>query len=296
MAITRVTNQMMMSRSYASLAIGLSRISKTQEQLTTGKVLNRPSDSPTDTTSAMRMRSSIADQTQYARNADDGLGWLGQADATLTGMLTQVTRARDLGIQGVNALSQSPQAREALAAEVDQLRASLVGGANATYLGRPIFGGVVAGSKAYDASGTFVGVTGSVSRTVALGVKVNVNVDGPTVFGATGSSLFDNLADLSNALRTGNQAGIQTQLGNLQTAQDRITSALSDVGTRENQLERASQGAKDTILTLTGQLSNIEDVDIAKATLDLSMHEVNYKAALSSTARLVQPSLSDFLR
>jgi flagellar hook-associated protein 3 FlgL len=75
-----------------------------------------------------------------------------------------------------------------------------------------------------------------------------------------------------------------------------MTSALADVGTRTNRLDRAAQSAKDAVLELTSSLSEIENVDLARATMDLKMQEVAYQAALASTARLVQPSLADFLR
>lgn len=296
MTITRVTQNMMMKSSMGSLQTGLNRLSKNQEQLSTGRVLNRPSDSPTDTTSAMRLRAEMADQSQYARNAEDGAGWLNQIDTTLTSMIGQVTRARDLGIQGVNGLSQTPQAREALATEIDQIRESLISGANSSYLGRPVFGGLVNGKQAYDASGTYVGVPGEVKRTIGLGVKVAVNADGPTVFGPPGSDVFADLADLSTALRAGNTAGVQAAIGSLNDDHSRITATLSDVGTRSNRVDRAIQSSKDALLDLTSSLSQIENVDLARATIDLKLNEVAYQAALSATARLVQPSLSDFLR
>ena len=296
MTINRVTQQMMMSRSYDALQVGLSRLAKTQEQLSTGRVLNRPSDSPTDATSAMRIRASLADQKQYARNAQDGIGWLGQIDSTLTSVLGQIRRARELGLEGANATSMGSQAREALAVEVDQIRDSLISASNATYLGRPVFGGVVNGVAAYDSTGAFVGIPGEVSRTVARGVKVAVNVNGPEVFGPDGASLFDDLSQLSAALRTGDPAGLATQLGDLDTALSRVTSALGDVGARYNRLERANQAAQDLTLSLSSSLSEIENVDLARATMDLKLNEVAYQAGLSATARLVQPSLSDFLR
>lgn len=296
MTITRVTQHMMMDRSYANLQAGLSRLARTQEQLSTGRVLNRPSDSPTDATSAMRMRSSIAEQNQFVRNAEDGLGWLGQIDTQLTSSIGQLSRARDLGIQGVNALNQGPQAREALAAEVDQIRESLISAANTKYLERPVFGGMVNGAAAYDSAGTYVGVPGDVMRTIGLGTKVAVNVDGPDAFGPAGNSVFDHLENLANALRTGNTAGVQAELANLATDEQRLTTTLADVGTRYNRLDRAIQVGKDAVLSLTDSLSKIEDVDLARATLDLSLHEVAYKAGLAATARLVQPSLADFLR
>ena len=134
MTINRVTQSMMMGRSFEALQTGLGRLSKVQEQLSTGRIINRPSDSPTDATAAMRIRASLADQTQYTRNVEDGIGWLGQIDNTLTSALGQIRRARDLGLQGANATSMGSQAREALAVEVDQIRDSLIDASNASYL------------------------------------------------------------------------------------------------------------------------------------------------------------------
>jgi flagellar hook-associated protein 3 FlgL len=296
MTISRVTQGMMMDRSYLSLQTGLSRLAKTQEQLSTGRILNRPSDSPTDTTAAMRMRASLADETQYARNTGDGLGRLGQSDLTLQTMVGQVGRARDLAVQSVNGLNQNPAAREALAVEIEQLRASLLDGANATYLGRPIFGGVVAGAAAYDDSGAFVGVPGAVQRTIGKDVKVAVNIDGPDAFGPAGANLFDTLTALAESVRAGSTETTQTHVAALDTHRNRMTSALAEIGSRTNRLERASQSAKDAVLDLTSSLSEVENVDLARATMDLKMQEVAYQAALASTARLVQPSLADFLR
>ena len=44
----------------------------------------------------MQFRADIREQEQYARNAQDGLGWLGTIDSTLGDMVTQVQRVRDL--------------------------------------------------------------------------------------------------------------------------------------------------------------------------------------------------------
>src|SRR5690242_8640786 len=136
---------MLSQRSLYSLQSGLSRLSALQEQLSTGRVLNRPSDSPTDTTSAMRIRSSLADVQQYGRNAQDGDGWLSTIDAALGNATDAVLRARDLALQGANSGASDPTSRQAIAVEVDQIRAGLINTANSDYLGRPVFGGVTAG-------------------------------------------------------------------------------------------------------------------------------------------------------
>ncbi|MFL6062416.1 MAG: flagellar hook-associated protein FlgL [Marmoricola sp.] len=296
MPIQRVTQKMLTQQSIGSLQTGLSKLARIQEQMSTGKILNRPSDSPTDTTSAMRLRSSIADVQQYSRNASDGDAWLTQIDSALTNANDQVGRARDLALQGANSGSAGPTAREALAAEVDQIRGGLIDTANSSYLGRPVFGGVTSGAKAYDASGTFVGTSGAVNRTVAAGTSIRVDVDGQQVFGPTGSSLFDHLDALSTALRAGDQAGISASLTALEADKNRITTTQTDVGTRQIRVEAAIQSADDSTLKLKDQLSTVENVDLPKVIVDLQMQQTAYQASLAATSKVMQPSLLDFLR
>lgn len=296
MAITRITQNMMAQQSLTSLQASMGRLSVIQEQVTTGRVLNRPSDSPTDTAAAMRIRASLSDQKQYARNGQDGLGWLGQIDSTLSAMTDQLRRARGLALQGANTGATTGTAQEALASEIDQIRASLLSSANTTYLDRPVFGGVTSGSAAYDSAGAFIGVSAAVSRTVSDGVRIAVDVDGPAVFGTTGDSMFDELAALAAALRAGDSTGIQSGLTALTARMDTMTAAQADVGTRSGRVERSVQAANDAVLALTTSLSEIENTDLIKAMVDLQMQETAHQAALAATSRVMQPSLLDFLR
>ena len=73
MSSARITQRLMVERSLSSLQLGLGRLSTAQEKLSTGRVINRPSDSPTGTNDAMRLRADLAANAQYSRNADDGL-------------------------------------------------------------------------------------------------------------------------------------------------------------------------------------------------------------------------------
>jgi flagellar hook-associated protein 3 FlgL len=296
MAFTRVTQSMMSKGSVAAMQTSLSRLAKLQEQLSTGRVLNRPSDSPTDTTSAMRIRSGIADVKQYGRNAADGNGWLSTIDAALTSANDQVLRARDLALQGANQGVAGQGVRDALAAEVDQIREGLISTANNDYLGRPVFGGVTAGAAAYDATGTYVGTPGAVNRTLAEGTVVRVDVDGTAAFGPTGDSVFDHLSALSTALRVGDQAGISAGITALNADRDRITTTQAEAGSRQNRVLSAMQTASDSELRLSSSLSEVENADLPKTVVDLQMQQVAYQAALGATARVIQPSLLDFLR
>jgi flagellar hook-associated protein 3 FlgL len=302
MVIQRVTQNMITSRSMVNLQSSLSRLARTQEQLSTGRVINRPSDDPVGTTSAMRRRGSLAQVAQHQRNAEDGAGWLQMVDTTLTGSTEILRRAKELGIQAVNG-SNSPAAMAALGQEVSRLRDALLSAANTTYLGRPIFGGVTAGTKAYDETGTYVGASGGgVMRTIAPGERLRVDQNAAAAFGPNtpGSpptgDVFADLAQLAADLTAGNVTGIRAGLDALDDGLERMTAALADVGTRANRLDRAIQTAKDSTLAQTHSLTEVENVDLAAATMQLKMQEVAYQAALGATSRVIQPSLLDFLR
>jgi flagellar hook-associated protein 3 FlgL len=76
----------------------------------------------------------------------------------------------------------------------------------------------------------------------------------------------------------------------------RMTTALADVGTRYGRVESALDSVNSSTLDTQSALSEVENVDIGKAIVDLQMQEVAYQSALGATARVIQPSLIDFLR
>ncbi|MBJ7358819.1 flagellin [Nocardioides sp.] len=296
MSTLRLTQNVLVDRSVGRLQLGLSNLARVQERLSTGRQLNRPSDSPTDTTSAMRLRSSLKAVEQHARNAQDGLGRLGLVDQTLFTVSENIGRAREIALQGANTGSLDQNARNALATELDHIRADLLSQANTTYLTRPVFGGVTAGSQAFDATGTFTGVAGAIPRRVGDDVKVDVSVDGRSVFGDGATSVFAEIEDLATALRSGDHAGVQTGLAELGARVSTVANAHANVGAAYKRIEQAETTLLSRKLDLTGSLSEVENVDLAEATVDVHLQEVAYQAALAATARVIQPSLLDFLR
>lgn len=296
--ISRVTQSMLSERSMNRLQSSLSRMADIQEHLSTGRVLNRASDNPGDAATAMRLRASVNAQQQYARNAQDGEGWLDSLDSTLASANDTVRMARERGIQGASGAA-SQLSREALAIQVDELRANLLGSANTAYVGRPVFGGTTAGTKAFTETAgavTFAGDTNPVNRAVADGVTIDVSSSGPGTFGPDGNNVFDHLSALSVALRAGDDTGIRASIDALATDSDRLVSARASVGARTNSIEAAATRADDTELSLTNALAEIENADLPKTLIDLKMQETAYQAALAATSRVLQPSLVDFLR
>jgi flagellar hook-associated protein 3 FlgL len=292
----RVTERSMATNTLANLQVNLQRNQDLQNQLSSGKVLTKASDSPGGAVVAMQHRSDMATLNQYSRNADDGMGWLSMADTALTSASTQLNRARELVLTGLSSgAAGSAEAREAIALEVDNLRGGMIDLANTTYLDRPVFGGTTSGNIAYDIAGTYKGDDGEVNRTISTNASVRVDTAGDSVFGSGTNNVFAVLSRIADDLRN-NPVGLQADLADIDTAQKRVQTGLSGVGSRYNQVSQMQQNAENRVLDLRSQLSDVEDIDLPKTITELSLQQTAYQAALAATAKVIQPSLVDFLR
>jgi flagellar hook-associated protein 3 FlgL len=290
----RISSKMLVDQSLGNLQDTMAKLSDLQDQASSLKKLRKPSDAPGDVASAMSLHADINRNDQMSRNIDDASAWLGTADTALQSAVTQLQKVHDLVLQAQNPAIDATS-RASIAQQIDSIRTSLIGLGNTQYAGRPIFGGTASGGVAYDSSGNYVGIDADVERTIAPGQRVQVNVNGQAIFGTTGSDLFTTLTQISNAV-----ASDPSQLGALTTTLDAQTNnvqqGLAEVGARFTRVDSMKSQNSSDALTMKKNLSNIEDVDLAKVMMDLQVQQVAFQAALSATARAIQPSLSDFLR
>lgn len=295
MAYNRITSATIASNAMLGIQSAQSRLAKLQSQLSSGKALEKPSDDPAGVSSALSLRSELARLTQYDRNTADGQAWLGTIDSTLQTMVTSTNRVRDIVVQGSSTGSMSATERQALATEIAGLRQSLLGDANTTYLSRPVFGGTTAGSAAYDATGAYVGDSQVVTRRVGDGQTVRVDLTGPEAFSAGGTDLFALLSKIQTDL-TGTTANLAGDLTALDGVLGAMRTGLADVGARSARLDGLAATSQLRTVDVTSALSSVEDVDTARAILDLNIQQAAYTASLQATAKVIQPSLMDYLR
>jgi flagellar hook-associated protein 3 FlgL len=292
----RVTQHSISMSSLANVQASLNRTAKLQEQMSSGKAINRPSDSPTGTVTSLSLRSQIRAQEQYAANAQDGSSWLTAQDTALQSVNSVLQRVRELTVTASNTGSMDAGAREAVAQEISNLRGNLVGLANTTYLGRPVFGGTTAGGQAFDTTTyDYVGDSNEVLRRVDDRTQVAVGSDGSSVFGSGAGSLFGFLDTLASDVRS-NTGALGADLGSLDGRMGSVMNALTDVGARANRVEQAQTAAGNKVLDLRSSLTGVEDIDLPSVIMDLQLQDSTYQAALSATAKAIQPTLMDFLR
>ncbi|MFD2091946.1 flagellar hook-associated protein FlgL [Blastococcus deserti] len=292
----RITQRAVALTSLQGLNRNLDAVGKLQQQLTSGRLINAPSDSPTGTNRAMQLRSEQAAVAQQARNISDAKGWLEQGDSTLREMLDTTRRVRDLTVQGLNTGAVSDASQQSLATEVASLREGLLALANTAVQGRPVFGGVTPGGKAYNDDGTWAGLAGpEVTRRLSESEKVRVDLTGPEAFGPDGSNLFDIVGRIATNLTT-DPVALETDLADLDVAIKRMSTSVADIGARASRVDRAEQLNFDRSVTLQGSLGETENVDLPNTIMKLQMQQVGYEAALAATAKAISPTLLDYLR
>jgi flagellar hook-associated protein 3 FlgL len=292
----RITQRAVALTSLQGLNRNLDAVGKLQQQLTSGRLISKPSDSPTATNRAMQIRSEEAGAAQQARNISDAKGWLEQTDSTLRTMLETTRRVRDLTVQGLNTGAASPASQAALATEVASLREGLLSLANTQVQGQPIFGGVTAGSQAYDpATGGYIGIAGTpITRRVSDTEPLRVDVTGPEAFGGAPTDLFAVVQAIATDL-TADPTAMAGHLTDLDAVMESMKQSVADIGSRAARLDRIEQINFDRSLALSSQRAETENIDLPNTIMRLQMQQVGYEAALAATAKALQPTLLDFL-
>jgi len=300
----RVTNKMMNNNLLMNLNRGLTRLERINNQLGTKKKINAPSDDPVKTELILRTSTSIRQTEQYIRNIGSAVSWLDATDVVLQDVVSVIHRAKDLAVSGAST-HLDDTARKALADEVAQLRDNLMQLANSTHGGRYLFARQHTDSPPFttDPNSTeplpdveYLEGKGDsnysnlVQYEIGEGVTMEVSVDGDFFLG-----IFSALKTLHEDLTQSGRAPDDV-LGDLDDALDGVLSIMSEIGGKQNRVDLAQERLQDLQLNLTKILSEEQDLDYAEAIMELKMEEFAYRTALAVGARIIQPSLVDFLR
>jgi flagellar hook-associated protein 3 FlgL len=295
-ALFRVTASNSNTTTIANIAAASNRLAALQDEMSSGNAISRPSDNPDGTVQVMQLQGQLARNTQYGTNANDATAWLSAADSAYSQSVTVLQQARTLVVQALNTGANDTSSQTAIADQISGLRTTLLGIANTTYNGRPVFGGTTASGTAYDASGNYVGDTGSVNRQVSSQANVSVSAIGTNVYGAAGSDAFTLLQNIATTLQTNPSSLSSSTLSQIDAAMSTVSSAQSQEAASYKQVEAAQTTQTTNGTALQTQLSGLENADLASVAIQLSSANLSYQAALQTTASIRQMSLLNFLQ
>ena len=274
-----------------------------EQELSSGDMINKPSDNPAGAADLMQLNSSMVRSQQYAANATDGSGWLSVGNSTMNQILSALQQARQavLSVTGAN-LSNQPGAIQGLAQQVSSVRQELINLANTSYGGQAIFSGTGNVTTAYDQNGNYIGGGSAPTRTVAPGVQVAVGVTGDQVFGTGTTGLLGStgvLAQIVQDLQTATPASLNnaatTDLQALDTATTVVTSQAAAMGANYQRMQTFAQQATNTQQTLQAQMTGLDSTNVGEVSTQLTEAQQSYQSALWATSQLSQESLVQFL-
>lgn len=294
--MTRITTASLSLNTERNLQAAMTRLATIQNKAGTQQEIGRPSDDPAGTANAMAVRAEQRQNEQFSRNVQDANGWLSTTDNALTTATDLLQQVRDLTVKGANDGALTPEAKEAIALELDQLHDALLGAANTKFMGRHVFAGTSNGSTAVDTEAgayAFSGTSG-VERRIGQNSTVRVDANGADVFGQGATSVFQLVKDIAMNLRDG--TNISSRIGEIDERLQDVLGAQATIGASHAAVLAADDALLADAVSLEGRRSGIEDIDLGSVILELKTQEVAYQAALSAAARTLQPSLMDFLR
>jgi flagellar hook-associated protein 3 FlgL len=289
----RVTND----TAYRSLLQDLERISErmqqTQLQISSGKKLHKPSDDPTAVSDVVRIEAEMSEIGQYQNNIATGMSRLNVADTTLQGVELMIERVRSLGLLSMN----NPATASVQTTEVEGLRDQLLSAANTVFDGQFLFAGSNVDGPAYTESGGTVAYNGNsheVRVQIGRSSTLQIQVPGDEIF--TGSvDAFAAIGDLIVAMNAGDKGGIAAQVAKLEQLSTVIGGALGKVGGLVNVAQSVQRDLTQYSLARSGDLSDLEDVDLSVAITEFTQAETALRAATAIGARISNISILDYL-
>ena len=286
----RVANKTVYDMVKFDLARINEELNRANRVVTTGKRITDLSDDPVRLPEVLDIKSALSNLEQLGRNINTGTSWLATSESALSQVQDLISDTRALCVQMVNGTINADQ-RATAAETVQNTLDEIVSLANTEINGRYVFAGWKTDTVPFDGDGTYNGDNHAFAIKIGNDTTVEVGSDGEAVFGP----LFTTISDLKDALEGNDVGGIRTAMTNLDNDFDRITTKISNIGSKMIRMETKERIFQDYTVINTDRLSKIEDADMAAAIIDLESRQVVFQAALASSARVMGLSLVDFL-
>jgi flagellar hook-associated protein 3 FlgL len=297
MTLTRITTLMTSNQILSEINSSQAALANTEEELSTGKTINEPSDNPYGASLAVQLNGQLSQLNDYNNNITDGQAWTSTATTALNSIQQQVQRAQELVTEAGNGTLQPSQLAD-IGSEINSIISSIQSTANTQYNGQYVFSGTSTSTAPYDSSGNYQGSTSQVTRQIGPNANVTVSVNISSALGTSSTTgLLSTLSSIANQLTsdTGTSALNTTDLTDLQTGLNSLSTLQTQLGTSTDQMTMAASTISDMQTSVSSDLSNDVEANMASTMTTYSNEEAAFTAALKAGASIVQSSLMDFL-
>ena len=253
--LARVNTNVAALRAFQTLTDINSRITKAQEHISTGKTVNRASDSPSDYYISRTLERSINSVKRKNDNIERGINFLQTNDSRLAQVANILIEMSDLANQA-NSIAVTSAEKQAIQQDLSQLRLEVE---------------IILQS----------GVSAKLYTGFTLAGLSNVSLTG----NLTSNALSTLTIDSTNVNVTGSQADLDASISNIDTALDVVLRDEERLGSFIRRLEVEYDVNEVESLNLKASLSSIRDADLAEEQLELTKLNILQQASLSMLAQ-----------
>ena len=323
---SRITSNMLTSDYLRNMQRNLTNMKTLQNQLASGKQIQRPSDNPYIASRSMQLNAEMSANKQYNENIKDTSNWLDTTDTALSQMGNVFGRIETLLVNAGNG-TYGQDERTSIQDEIKEKVNELSQVLNTSFDGSYIFGGtkteskpttVVNGVLQYaDKDGNGIGnnsttniastdtykqINSDLQVDISQGVKTNYNTTATDVLefkDKDGNSinvsglLSKIITDLGSSGSTSDL--ISSDLKNIQSVTANLLQKRSEVGTFQNRMDSAQQNNEAQNYNMTDILSKTEDIDLADTTMQYSLMQTVYTASLQTSAKILPMTILNYL-
>lgn len=330
----RITNSMIVNSSIADMNRNLERMQNVQKQMTSGVKYQNASDNPTDVTKVMQLNTSLTSLSQYNSNIKNTSSFLDATDTAL-GQAGEVLQNIRLQLNSAGVAGVSSSDLVAIKDTVNQDIAQFADILNTKFGGKYVFGGTsgdaqpvravtsdgntklvycdTSGNEVPDPSdslstkmkvGISEGVTVSYSATVTDIMSTPVSSTDAfnirKVFSDIVNNLDGNVANSDGTLSpdsataTTNLAGID--LSNIDKVIAKLLAVRAQVGAVTNRMTSELNQNDAQKENVTALLTKTEGTDITEATIQFASLQSVFLASIQASAKIIQPTLMDYLK
>ncbi|HQR87051.1 MAG: flagellar hook-associated protein 3 [Burkholderiales bacterium 35-55-47] len=305
----KISTSLYFDRSTQQLGNVQAKLTKVQEQLSTGLQIVKPSDEPDKASLVTRLESELARQAGYQDTLKAVNVRLTAEETALNNTSNVMYRIKELAVQAAND-TLGTQDRQSIALELSTLRDQVLSMANSQDSnGNYLFSGSRSAEPAFskDADGRvlYQGDHSRMKVNVGDNRRMNLNLPGSDVFtrvvrddgkgNKVGVDFFQALDDLTLAVKSADRIAMQRGIAEVDTLQNGISEGLGQIGADLSVVDMQNTVLDQVVLRLQTTRSDIEDLDYTEAITRMNKDQLALEAAQSSFAKISQLSLFKFL-
>ena len=323
----RITNASMVRSHLYDTQNNLTNMSKINQQISTSKVINTVSDDPHKAIKIMNINNEIKYTEKYNYNIDESVGWMNTTDGALDNVGNLLGEIKETILKvgnGTYSQNEMKSLNEDMNEKIKQLADTL----NSTHGGKYLFGGssvddapitvienpdgTVKLEFSKDKNGQTIPNTDDLKADISSGINIDYNISVGEILnikdgnGNTVNLLdeINNLSTLMNNIANGDEQTaakaketlLNDTKGKIDTLFDHVVNERTSLGVRVSTAEKIKELNDEDILNIQDVLSKTQDTDVVEKFIELKSAEMIYQASIQVGAKLIQPTILDYIR